>query len=87
MELKYILLFIIIGTICFSVGYYIGYISGLNWCVEKAVFFLNLKGYSIDVNTAVISAALYQYKNNIGGFINCDYALVHNNSGNKTLFR
>lgn len=53
---------IAIGIIClllgYIIGFYVGQISALNWCSEKAVDFLNAKGIDVTLNADRIRAVV-----------------------------
>lgn len=81
------------GVILFSfifialiLGYAIGYMAGvsyaLNWGVGVAYDMFETQGIKVEFNPKMVAAAMYQFKNNIGGSINCGYAPLHNNTGN-----
>ena len=57
-----ILISLLIGGL---IGYQIGYVAGLNWSVEKAIYFLELKGIKIDINSKMITAGLRYYQDNV----------------------
>jgi len=63
---EWVLLTIIIGLICFGIGYSIGYMSALNWSVEKALWFMKMEGIDVSLNKGLIIQGLWQYKNRIG---------------------
>ncbi|MCK9371335.1 hypothetical protein M0R04_15585 [Candidatus Dojkabacteria bacterium] len=66
-KINIVLLIIVFSLVGYIVGYSIGSIVILNWGVEKTLWFLNLKNVSVDINAAMITTGIYQYKNNIGG--------------------
>ena len=49
------LIFLLIG---FIIGFYVGQISALNWCAQKAVDFLNVKGFDVTLNGDRIRAVV-----------------------------
>ena len=49
----------------YAVGYGLGNITALNWSVEKAVYFLEIKGANISINSKEIVEGLWKYKNRI----------------------
>lgn len=77
---------VLIALVCVLFGGIIGYGFGiawaLNWSVGVGFMMLEKQGIKIEFNEKMIVAGLYQYKNNIGGVINCDYARNNTNSGN-----
>ena len=61
-----IIAIIIIGVLLgFIVGYGIGYTTGLNWCVNKGLEFIELKGIDIEINEALLKEGIIRYKNKI----------------------
>ena len=69
---------VIIGLfIGFGFGYSMGWINALDWGLKRAVYFLNLKGIEIDVNTNLLANGIYRYQNNIGGCWNFDNGAIN----------
>lgn len=69
---KLISLFIIGLLIGGLIGYIAGVSWALNWGVNRALEFAERQGINISLNSAMITAGLYQYKNNVGGCLFTD---------------
>lgn len=66
-KIKFYGIFIIGLLLGIIVGYGAGVSWALNWGVEKAIIFAERQGIEISLNKQMLSTALFQYKNNIGG--------------------
>ena len=65
------------------VGAVIGAKAALTWCVNKAVYFLDLKGIDIEMNVEEIANAIQMYKYQIDlCYPTIKNASIYNNSGN-----
>ena len=62
-----------IVAIMLLLGYTIGSetrkFQELDWCAEKAVWFLDIKGYELDINEPLISYALFRYQGRIDSIL------------------
>jgi len=57
---------LIIGLLLgFIIGWTTGWTQALNWGVDKAVYFLDLKGIELDMNSAMIVAQIDRYRTHI----------------------
>ena len=63
---RYVLVFIIACLLGYSIGYCKGAYDLLEWSIEKALYFLELKGVQVDINSEEIIRGLTQYKEMIG---------------------
>lgn len=80
MNKKIIALVIIVFMVGSVVGYSIGFTSGLNWSVGKAIYFLELKGIELDINKEEIVYGIQMYKNHFNAcYPDLQNALEHNN--------
>ena len=64
---KYFLGNIVLIIICLAIGYGIGFIMGVDTAISAAAKIAN-EFFNID--SALVSSAIHQYNNNIGGCIN-----------------
>ena len=64
---KLLLIAGIVLIIGFVVGYVVGVAAASRFFVHMGLSLLELKGISLDIDEAVLSTAIWQYKNNIGG--------------------
>jgi len=55
-------IFLLIGGI---IGAGIGATATLNWGVDKAIYFLDIKGYELDINKKEIINAIRMYRHEI----------------------
>ena len=61
-----ILIIVLVGFLSYTIGFAQGAIYMADWGVEKAVYFLELKGLELGVDENLIAYEVYRYKNNIG---------------------
>lgn len=69
-RVKVILLLIIIFLIGFLIGSQYQQTRELNWCVDKATYFLKINGYDIKINKPLIDLAVFQYKERFDNWLN-----------------
>ena len=62
---RYIIIFIVAFLLGYATGYAKGAADMLNWSVEKALYFLKLKGIELDIDAELITHGIMQYKQNI----------------------
>lgn len=55
-----ICLAVVVGLICYGVGYAHGSTNMAQWVAEKMVYFVD-----VDIDTEMLARDLYNYKNNI----------------------
>jgi len=72
---EWVLLIVIMGLVGFGMGYSIGYMSALNWSVDKAIWLLEIKGIEVDINAGLIAEGLWRYKDRIGEMNNASILL------------
>ena len=63
-----VMMFLFGGVIGFAAGYAVGGITMLNWGIDKAIYFLNLKGVELEIDSDEISSGIRQY---MGAFNTC----------------
>lgn len=63
---EWVLICILASVIAFGVGYSTGWITALNWSVGKALWLLEMKGITVELDAHEIATGLWQYKNNVG---------------------
>lgn len=57
---------LLIGIITgFIFGFSIGAIKALDWAVKKAVYFMELKGVTLDIDTNEVAYGLWTYKERV----------------------
>ena len=66
---------IFIGIIIFIVGFAVGMVVGIDIAISRVA---DIASRFVEIDEGLISQAIFQYKNNIGG---C-YAPLHNYTGN-----
>lgn len=62
---------VVVGIICLLMGLAVGYMIGVSWALnfgtKIAYGLMDRGGINITFNEKMITTALYQYQNNIGG--------------------
>ena len=81
---KWVVVFIILIFIIGSMlGIVIGWVQALNWGINKAVYFLELKGIEIDIDSVEIAQAINSYKSQIdSAYPQIENASLYGNKGN-----
>jgi len=64
-RIKLVMMFFIIGGLCFSLGYGYGFSQGISWAVDIGLNFID-----IQIDEQMIKQGIFNYKNNIGQCFN-----------------
>lgn len=66
----FVLSLIIVLMFGLAIGYTIGAITTLNWCVKVGLHFLELNGVSIGINEDLVQEGISKYRGEINKWLN-----------------
>jgi hypothetical protein len=69
---------LVVALVAFTAGYSYGMYKGIDIAISYGTKFVD-----IDVDTDMLTKALYQYKEQIGGCLFTQDAFIHNNTWNQ----